>query len=108
MIKAKWLQNTANPFDDKFNLTGGSDTLFFAKATKLGAKAVWVDDALVFEINPKSRVSVRWLLQRAYRLGNILARIEVIVDLPTAIAMRLMKRYWQYLCWRSVPVSSYY
>ena len=57
-------------FDERFGLTGGSDSLFFLRARLAGARIVWANDAVVTETIPASRVSPRWLLTRAFRAGN--------------------------------------
>lgn len=57
-------------FDERFALTGGSDKDFFMRVHRRGYKMVWADDAIVYELVPKSRANVRWLLQRQYRVGN--------------------------------------
>lgn len=64
-------------FDNRFALTGGSDTHFFMRLASTGAVMVWSDEAVVHESIPASRLRMRWLLQRAYRGGNTLALCEV-------------------------------
>ena len=44
-----------------------------------GARMVWADEAVVDERVPRTRMTWRWLLQRAYRGGNGFARCEVDV-----------------------------
>ena len=38
-----------------------------------GAHIAWADEALVSEVVPTSRVSVSWVVRRAYRRGNTLS-----------------------------------
>ena len=61
------------PFDVRFGLNGGDDTHFFLRVRLGGAALVWADRALVTERVPASRISVRWLVRRAYRRGNTLS-----------------------------------
>ncbi len=57
-------------FDARFGLSGGSDSLFFARAHAAGARITWAAAAVVFETHPRSRVTIGWLLRRAFRNGN--------------------------------------
>jgi GT2 family glycosyltransferase len=63
-------------FDEGLALTGGSDSEFFARFAASGHRIVWADAAIAHEWVPASRVSVRWLLARAFRVGCSSARIE--------------------------------
>jgi cellulose synthase/poly-beta-1,6-N-acetylglucosamine synthase-like glycosyltransferase len=63
-------------FDERLALTGGSDSEFFARFAASGRRIVWADSAIAHESVPASRVSVRWLLTRAFRVGCSSARIE--------------------------------
>lgn len=58
------------PFDPTFGPAGGSDSLFFLRARLAGARIVWADRAVVRETIPSRRASIRWLAQRAFRVGN--------------------------------------
>jgi GT2 family glycosyltransferase len=61
---------TAPWFDPAFALTGGEDKEFFTRLRRSGARFAWADEAIVFAHVPASRSSLRWALQRAYRVGN--------------------------------------
>jgi hypothetical protein len=54
-------------------LTGGSDVHFTRRVALAGYHIIWADEAIVYDCLPASRVSVRWLLQRAYRVGTTTA-----------------------------------
>ena len=86
LVRSEVFERMNKLFDERFALSGGSDTHFFTRVRRAGYKMVWADDALVDEWIPKSRANVRWLLQRAYRKGNnvILLRSES----EPSIAMR--------------------
>lgn len=57
-------------FDERFGLTGGSDTLFTRALHAAGGRLVWCDEAVVTDVVPANRVTREWVLRRAYRSGN--------------------------------------
>lgn len=57
-------------FHPALNLSGSSDTFLFTEATNRGAKIIWVNDNLIRESIPVSRMTVSWLLKRAFRHTN--------------------------------------
>lgn len=63
-------------FDERLALSGGSDSEFFARFAASGRRIVWADAAIAHEWVPASRVSVRWLLARGFRVGCSSARVE--------------------------------
>jgi len=65
-----------SPFAEAFAFTGGSDLEFFKRCRRDGRSFAWADDALVFEVTPRSRTTVRWLLLRHFRKGSERTRIE--------------------------------
>lgn len=66
-------------FDDRFAMSGGSDSLFTRELHQRGLRMVWCDDAPVHDVVPASRANRRWVLQRAVRSGNAASRIEIVL-----------------------------
>jgi succinoglycan biosynthesis protein ExoM len=75
-------------FDERMVMTGGSDAHFSRRVHRAGYRIVWADQAEVFETFPASRMTARWLYQRAYRTGTTNAFIHRDMrPLPVAVAM---------------------
>jgi succinoglycan biosynthesis protein ExoM len=76
LVAAPLLRALPGPFDPEFGLTGGSDSLFFTRCHRGGAVMVAADGAVVDDWVPATRTTARWVLQRAFRVGNTAARVE--------------------------------
>ncbi len=74
LIDMECFDDSAEPFDAEFGLSGGSDTHFFAELYDAGGRIAWCDRAHVHEAIPSSRVDARWLLRREYRRGQTMSR----------------------------------
>jgi succinoglycan biosynthesis protein ExoM len=70
LVSARAIGLVPGIFDERFGVTGGSDSLFFLAARRAGARIVWADDAIVHETFDRSRGTVGWLMRRAFRIGN--------------------------------------
>ena len=81
-------------FDQRLRFTGGSDTHFFRRAHLAGFRLVWCDEAVVDDYIPPSRVSRRWVVQRAYRYGHTHAfvRRDLGQDTPARLAITAVLR----------------
>ena len=77
-------------FDERFGLSGGSDTLFTRTLTRNGGRLVWCDEACVTDHIRVQRLSRRWVLQRHFRAGNSWSR--TCVDLETRSVPRIRVR----------------
>jgi len=66
-------------FDERFGQSGGSDTLFTRQLAASGAQLIWCDDAVVIDRVPASRLTRRWVLQRAFRSGNSWTRTSLVL-----------------------------
>jgi succinoglycan biosynthesis protein ExoM len=56
-------------FDTSMRFTGGSDTDFFSRVAADGGKIIWIGEAMVDELIPDTRMSVRWQLNRTFRVA---------------------------------------
>ena len=70
MFRAAIVRETNLRFDRRWALMGCEDLHFFQAVALAGFKIVWADDAIVTEWIPRSRTTLAWLLQRAFRCGN--------------------------------------
>ena len=59
------------PFDPKFGLTGGEDHDFSLRLAKMGRKLIWCAESHVTEFIPGKRSTVRYMLRRQLRTGQI-------------------------------------
>lgn len=78
LISTAFIRRTGLQFERRMRMTGGSDYLFFKQAVALGMRIVWSAAAPVYEDVPKSRMTLRWICQRQYRLGNTFSVSERI------------------------------
>ena len=69
LVRSAALQRLDHCFDERMALTGGSDIELFRRFARNGNSIVWADGAAVCEHVPASRVSLGWLLRRAFRVG---------------------------------------
>jgi hypothetical protein len=119
LLRRTFLERVPMPcFDPSFALTGGEDKDFFARLRRLGARYAWADEAVVHAHVPASRSSVRWALQRAYRVGNsdmrvflkyergLLPRIREAMKIAGVIVMApvMALLYAPLPAWRLAPV----
>ncbi len=65
------------PFDRAFGLSSGEDGDMLMRLIAQGAKVIWCDEAQVFEPVEPGRLSLRWLLQRAYSGGQHFGRLVI-------------------------------
>jgi glycosyltransferase involved in cell wall biosynthesis len=70
LVRCDTLERMDRLFDESLGLQGCDDTEFFRRVAREGHRMVWADNAIVYECVPATRMTLRWLLQRAYRLAN--------------------------------------
>ena len=70
-------------FDERFGLTGGSDSMFTLQLTRRGGTIRWAEDAVVIEQEDPGRLTRSWVLMRVFRFGNTSARVRIALA-PTA------------------------
>lgn len=106
-------------FDPKFGRSGGEDTTFFAAMRGMGATMSYTADAVVDEPVTKSRSSLAWLTQRAYRSGQTYGLLRLgkgenrgkvaVLSLAKVMACFAMAglTLWSPSRWRKAAVRAY-
>lgn len=64
-------------FDERFGLTGGSDSMYTRLLVARGGTIRWAQDAVVVEQEDPARFTRAWVLMRTFRFGNTAARVEI-------------------------------
>lgn len=77
LVKRSLLESRPYPFNPLFGLTGGEDAELFRRASKAGAKLIWCEEAVVQEHVPHNRITLSFVIRRAYRGGQSYARIVI-------------------------------
>lgn len=67
LVRGEILRKLDRPFDERFALTGGEDSDLFMRLYQAGFKMVWANDAIAHESIPKTRTTIKYILQRGYR-----------------------------------------
>jgi succinoglycan biosynthesis protein ExoM len=70
LFKTRVFDDGVGGFDETLGLTGGEDSDFFLRVANAGYPIVWIDSAIVHEWNPPTRTRTRWILRRAFNVGN--------------------------------------
>lgn len=71
LLRADRVRAEAVPFDLALGLSGGEDGDLLMRLASRGAKFVWCDEAAVTEPIAPTRLTLRWILQRAYSGGQV-------------------------------------
>jgi succinoglycan biosynthesis protein ExoM len=74
LLRGAPLRKEPGPFDVSYGLMAGEDGDLLVRLVDHGAKVIWCDEAIVHEPVEQSRLSLRWLLQRALGGGQEFAR----------------------------------
>lgn len=88
LLRRSSLEPIDGPFDPRFGLTGGSDTLLGEQLHRRGCSLVWAASAVVRETVPQSRLKPSWVLQRRFRSGMVYTMAQQVVRGPFLGATR--------------------
>ena len=67
LVEAEILRKLNPVFDNRFAISGGSDSYLFIGLNKAGYKITWADKAIVYDVITKFRTNLKWILFRGYR-----------------------------------------
>jgi succinoglycan biosynthesis protein ExoM len=88
LLDLRRLRPTGLRFDERFGLSGGSDTLFTRALTAAGLRLVWCDEAVVTDVVPPARATREWVLRRALRSGNGWSRTSLALQSSARLGTR--------------------
>jgi glycosyltransferase involved in cell wall biosynthesis len=80
LIRRSALDCLTDLFDEALDLSGGEDVDLLERLVRNGARSVWEERALVYELIPKERCRIGWLIQRRFRAGLTYARRRARYD----------------------------
>ncbi len=79
LLDLSFVRSRGLRFDERFGLSGGSDTLFTRRLVAEGGLLVWCDEAVVTDQVPAERLTRQWVLRRAFRSGNSSSRVDIVL-----------------------------
>lgn len=82
LLTTEILRRTGTRFDERFGLTGGSDSALTRALVSAGADIRWCDEAVVQELVPQSRAEAGWITRRTRRTTNAGTRLELLTTPP--------------------------
>jgi glycosyltransferase involved in cell wall biosynthesis len=88
LLDLRFVRREGLRFDERFGISGGSDSVFTRALVARGGELVWCDEAVVTDVVPSQRMTRKWVIRRWFRMGNTWSRAAVTVDGergPTAV-----------------------
>jgi len=67
-------------FDTRFDYSGGEDAVFCIRAARSGVNVVWCNEARMWSNVDPGRISVRYVLRRAFLYGLLFVRRELLLE----------------------------
>ncbi|MEA3180327.1 MAG: succinoglycan biosynthesis protein ExoM [Gammaproteobacteria bacterium] len=74
LLRGDWLRAEPGPFDERYRLGTGEDGDLLVRLANKGARIIWSETAPVFEPVDSTRMSLSWLLRRAFSGGQEFGR----------------------------------
>jgi succinoglycan biosynthesis protein ExoM len=88
ILRGSLLRAEPGPFDPAYGLKTGEDGDMLLRLVARGGRILWCDEAEVYEPVEPARLSLRWLLQRAYSRGQEFGRKSLAGRYGTATGAR--------------------
>ncbi|WP_168582200.1 glycosyltransferase family 2 protein [Gephyromycinifex aptenodytis] len=105
LLSTEILRRTGLRFDDRFGLTGGSDSALTRALVAAGADLRWCDEAVVRELVPASRAEAGWVARRTRRTTNAGTRLQILTAASGARRLRTRAEHAGRGAWRIVRGS---
>lgn len=78
LVDAHFLRAHGLRFDPRFNQTGGEDEEFYGRVRDAGGVIRAAAEAIAYDEVPAARMTLQWVLRRAFRMGNTLGRVALL------------------------------
>lgn len=78
LIDLRFVHRHGLQFEESLRFEGGEDTLFFQDMVARGGQGRFAREALVYEVQPASRLRWRWGMMRQYRYGITRAKTALM------------------------------
>lgn len=88
MASSVYVRFSGEWFDPQFGLSGGEDKEFFVRLERRGARFAFAPQAISHEHFGASRMTMRWALERAYRIGSSDVRV-LLLHSPSASSQKI-------------------
>ena len=89
LLDVRFLRAHGLRFDERFGLTGGSDTVLLKSILRCGGEIVWCDEAAVVDHVPTDRLTRDWVRRRFFRTGNTWTRAELALASSGSARLRV-------------------
>jgi glycosyltransferase involved in cell wall biosynthesis len=80
LIRKNYLDKISGPFDPRFNYSGGEDTYLTSLITQMGGIIRCNPRAVAYEVIPRSRTSIAYIIKRTYRISNTELLIKSFIE----------------------------
>lgn len=80
LLDLQQLRNFGFRFDERFGLTGGSDSMLTRTMSRHGLQIRWCAEARVTEFVPPDRATRHWVLKRTLRTSNAWSRVALALE----------------------------
>jgi succinoglycan biosynthesis protein ExoM len=80
LFKTTLLRKYNIEFKPEYGLSGGEDTFFFETLRKKGAKLVYCNEAVSYEIIPMNRTRLKYIFAKSFQGGNTWARNKISLE----------------------------
>ena len=80
LLRKKYLDMIDGPFDIRFNFTGGEDSYLTSMIANIGGVIRYTPNAIAYEIIPKSRTTIKYIIKKTYRISNTRLFVNSLLD----------------------------
>jgi succinoglycan biosynthesis protein ExoM len=104
LIRKSVLTQIDGPFTPAYGLTGGEDTFLFEALQRNGAHFIYCAEAVVYESVPQNRTTLRYLIKRGFKGGNLYSR-RLIETAPSHKTLTRLALFCKAGCYAGISLG---